>query len=84
LFAEVLPDELVEEIRIHYRSTRCVDDRFRFRSWDEVMTVRFATVRLIGRLPGCSNCAGTLAVASAFNVSPIAMATRLEELGLIE
>lgn len=55
LFAEVLPDELVEEIRIHLRQQKVLGTD-QFRSWVEARTGRFATVRPIGRPPGRLNC----------------------------
>lgn len=55
LFAEVLPDELVEEIRIHLQQQKVLGTD-RFRSWVEARTGRFATVRPAGRPPGRSNC----------------------------
>jgi len=55
LFAEVLPDELVDEIRIHLQQQKVLGTD-RFRSWVEARTGRFATVRPVGRPPGRSNC----------------------------
>ena len=55
LFAEVLTDESVDEIRIHLAQQKVLGTD-RFRSWVEVRTGRFATVRPVGRPPGRSNC----------------------------
>ena len=55
LFTEVLPDELVEEIRIHLQQQKVLGTD-RFRSRVEARTGRFATVRPIGRPPKRSNC----------------------------
>ena len=55
LFAEVLPDELVDEIRIHLQQQKVLGTD-RFRSWVEARTGRFATVRPVGRPAGRSNC----------------------------
>jgi putative transposase len=55
LFAEVLPHELVEEIRIHLQQQK-VPGTDRFRSWVEARTGRFATVRPVGCPLGRSNC----------------------------
>jgi hypothetical protein len=54
-FAEALPDELVEEIRIHLQQQKVLGTD-RFRSWVEARLGRFATVRPVGRPPGRSNC----------------------------
>jgi len=55
LFAEVLPDELVGEIRVHLAQQKVLGTD-RFRSWVEERTGRFATVRPVGRPPGRTNC----------------------------
>ncbi|MHB1274210.1 MAG: transposase [Rhodanobacter sp.] len=55
LFAELLPDELVDEIRIHLAQQKVLGTD-RFRSWVEARTGRFAIVRPVGRPPGRSNC----------------------------
>lgn len=55
LFADALPADLVEEIRIHLQQQK-VFGSDRFRSWVETRSGRFATVRPIGRPPKSSNC----------------------------
>jgi putative transposase len=55
LFAEVLPDDLVEAIRIHLQQQR-VWGTDRFRSWVEARTGRFTGARPVGRPPRRSNC----------------------------
>jgi putative transposase len=55
LFAEVLPHELVEEIRSHLQQQKVLGTD-RFRSWVEARTGHFATVRPIGRPPKSSHC----------------------------
>ncbi len=55
LCADVLSDELVEEIRIHLQQQK-VFGTDRFRSWVEARTGRFATVRPPGRPPKDPNC----------------------------
>lgn len=55
LFAEVLPDERVTEIRCHLQQQMALGSD-RFRAWVEVRTSRFAAVRPIGRPPARSNC----------------------------
>ncbi len=55
LFAEVLPDELVEEIRAHLQQQRVLGTD-RFRSWVEARTGLFAGVRPVGRPRRRSNC----------------------------
>jgi putative transposase len=55
LFAEVLPHELVEEIRSHLQQQKVLGTD-RFRSWVEARTGQFATVRPIGRPLKSSHC----------------------------
>lgn len=55
LFAEAVPDGLVEEIRGYLQQQRALGTD-RFRSWLEARTGRFAAVRRVGRPPGRSNC----------------------------
>lgn len=55
LFDEALPDDLVEEIRIHLQQQKVLGTD-RFRSWVEERTGRFATVRPAGRPPAGPNC----------------------------
>ena len=55
LFTEVLPDQLVDEIRIHLQQQKVLGTD-RFRSWVEARSGQFAMVRPVGRPPGRSNC----------------------------
>ncbi len=55
LFAEALPDELVNEIRGYLQQQKALGTD-RFRAWVEARTGRFATTRPLGRPPRRSNC----------------------------
>lgn len=55
LFAEALPDPLVQEVRDYLRQQKALGTD-RFRAWVEARTGRFATVRPVGPPAGRSNC----------------------------
>jgi putative transposase len=55
LFAEALPDELVNEIRNYLGQQKALGTD-RFRSWVEARTGRFQTVRRVGRPRHIPNC----------------------------
>jgi putative transposase len=55
LFADALPDDLVEDIRRYLQQQKALGTD-RFRSWVEARTGRFAGVRPVGRPPVRPNC----------------------------
>ncbi len=55
LFADVLPEELVTEIRCHLQQQKALGSD-RFRAWVEARTGRFVAVRPSGRPSKPSNC----------------------------
>ncbi|WP_344759125.1 transposase [Luteimonas lutimaris] len=55
LFADALPDDLVEEIRCYLQQQKALGTD-RFRSWVEARTGRFSGVRQAGRPPRRPNC----------------------------
>ena len=55
LFADALPDELIEEIRRYLQQQQALGTDG-FRSWVEARTGRFAMVRSVGRPPHQANC----------------------------
>ena len=55
LFAEALPDDVVEQIRSYLQQQKALGTD-RFRSWVEARTRRFAAVRRVGRPPRRPNC----------------------------
>jgi putative transposase len=55
LFANALPDDLVEEIRRYLQQQKALGTD-RFRSWVEARTGQFASVRPVGRPPLRPNC----------------------------
>lgn len=55
LFSEVLPDALVQEIRMYLQQQKVLGTD-RFRAWVAARTGKFAEVRRIERPPRTSNC----------------------------
>ncbi len=55
MFADALPDDVVEEIRSYLQQQKALGTD-RFRTWVEARTGRFAAVRPAGRPPRRSNC----------------------------